>query len=286
MTDCLRIYREPRCSPGRHLDNDARLLELVAARLSAGGRTVQLATLDEAGPLRQGAALIFSMCQSPDGLRTIAAWEAEGATVVNRSAASLSTYREALIPALQRHGLTVPVTRSAQTERSTSQSVQTILAGGGRWIKRGDLHASVPDDVRWVETAERLEQALDDFERRGIRTAAVQAHAPGRELKFYAVRGSSFFHCQKGDGIPADPRDEVIAREIATRIASALDLDIFGGDLVIDRDDRPTLIDVNDWPSFAPCRERAAAAISDFLETRIDPDRIRALAANANATTV
>lgn len=286
MTQCLGIYREPMCSPGRHLENDATLLELVAARLSASGHAVRLATLDEAASLRHSASLIFSMCQSPDGLRTIAAWEAEGATVVNRSAASLATYREALIPALQRHGLPVPATTFVHAERVKRPSPQAILAGGGRWIKRGDLHASVPDDVRWVETGGMLERTLDDFERRGIPVAAAQAHAPGRELKFYAVRGSSFFHCQKADGIPADASDETIAREVAARIASALDLDIFGGDLVIDRDHRPTLIDVNDWPSFAPCRERAAAAIATHLETRIDPDRIRALAASANAPTV
>ena len=181
------------CSPGRHLTNDATILELVAATLRANGNRVALATLDDAEAIRHEASLIFSMCQSPDGLRTIGDWECSGATVVNRSAASLSTYREALIPTLRRHGLPVPATTFVPTSPSARPDARRVLGNGGRWIKRGDLHASVPDDVRWVETGEALEQTLDDFERRGIAIAAVQAHAPGRELKFYAVRGIRLF---------------------------------------------------------------------------------------------
>jgi glutathione synthase/RimK-type ligase-like ATP-grasp enzyme len=286
MTTCLGIYREPICSPGRHLANDAMILELVAGHLRANGHRVTLATLDDAEPIRHEASLIFSMCQSLDGLRTIGAWESDGATVVNRSAASRSTYREALIPTLRRHGLPVPTTTFVATGRTARPDAGTVLGDGGRWVKRGDLHASVPDDVRWVETGEALDRTLDDFDRRGIAIAAVQAHAAGRELKFYAVRGSGFFHCQVADGIPADPSDEATARALAADTATALDLDIFGGDIVIAADHRPTLIDVNDWPSFAPCRERAAAAIGEYLETRLDPDRIRAVPASANAPTV
>ena len=286
MTTCLGIYREPMCSPGRHLENDAVILELVAAHLRANGHSVWLATLDDAERVREAAALVFSMCQSPDGLRTIGAWEAGGAAVVNRSAASLSTYREALIPALQRAGLHVPATTFVPTARAVRPRAQSILVDGGRWVKRGDLHASVPEDVQWVETGDALERTLEDFDRRGIAGAAVQAHAPGRELKFYAVRGSTFFHCQAADGIPATAQDEAIARALAAGVGRALDLDIFGGDIVIDSNHTPTLIDVNDWPSFAPCRDRAAAAIGDYLETRLDPDRIRAFPASANAPTV
>ena len=61
MTTCLGIYREPMCSPGRHLTNDATILELVAARLRANGHRVALATLDDAEPIRHEASLIFSM---------------------------------------------------------------------------------------------------------------------------------------------------------------------------------------------------------------------------------
>jgi hypothetical protein len=286
MTTCLGIYREPMCSPGRHLTNDATILELVAAQLRANGHSVMLATLDDAEPIRREASLIFSMCQSPDALRTIGAWEFSGARVVNRSAASLSTYREALIPTLRRHGLPVPATTFVPTTPTARPDARTVLGDGGRWIKRGDLHASVPDDVRWVETGEAFERTLDDFERRGIAIAAVQAHVPGRELKFYAVRGSDFFHCQAADGVPADPGDDATARALAADIATALDLEIFGGDIVIGPDQVPTLIDVNDWPSFAPCREQAAAAIGEYLETRLDPDRIRAFPASANAPAV
>src|SRR4030095_3225984 len=101
-----------------------------------------------------------------------------------------------------------------------------------------------------------------------------------------AVRVSYFFHCRAADGVPADPSDDAVARALAADVATALDLEIFGGDIVIGPDPVPTLIDVNDWTSFAPCRERAAAAIGEYLETRLDPDRIRAFPASANAPAV
>ena len=286
MTTYLGIYREPMCSPGRHLENDAMILEFVADQLRSSGHIVWLTTLDDAGTFRDAATLIFSMCQSPAGLRTIVAWESGGSTVVNRGAAALATYRDALIPALQAHGLRVPATAFVRTSRSSRPRPDRFLDEGGRWIKRGDLHASIPDDVQWVESGDAFDRTLDDFDRRGIPVAAVQAHAAGRELKFYAVRGSSFFHCQAADGIPADAGDEATAHAIAAETSRALDLEVFGGDIIIGADNRPTLIDVNDWPSFAPCRDRAAVAIGEYLEARLDPDRIRAFPASAHAPTV
>ena len=51
--------------------------------------------------------------------------------------------------------------------------------------------------------------------------------------------------------------------------AAAVGLDIFGGDVIVSPAGELTLIDLNDWPSFAPCRERAAYAIADFIIKRV-----------------
>jgi hypothetical protein len=45
-------------------------------------------------------------------------------------------------------------------------------------------------------------------------------------------------------------------------------LDVFGGDVAVPEPSRPVLIDLNDWPSFAPIRARAARAIADHIHAR------------------
>ena len=47
--------------------------------------------------------------------------------------------------------------------------------------------------------------------------------------------------------------------------AETLGLFVYGGDAIIGRDGSITIIDVNDWPSFAPVREEASRAIADLI---------------------
>src|SRR5206468_12802593 len=47
--------------------------------------------------------------------------------------------------------------------------------------------------------------------------------------------------------------------------ASAIGLAVFGGDAIVGADGRPLVIDINAWPSFALCRDAAAAAIARYL---------------------
>ena len=41
-----------------------------------------------------------------------------------------------------------------------------------------------------------------------------------------------------------------------------MDVKIYGGDCIIDADGSMQIIDFNDWPSFAPCRNEAAPYIA------------------------
>ncbi len=54
-------------------------------------------------------------------------------------------------------------------------------------------------------------------------------------------------------------------RQWAVQSAEALGLYVFGGDAIISAAGDITIIDVNDWPSFAPVRDRAAVAIAELL---------------------
>ena len=49
--------------------------------------------------------------------------------------------------------------------------------------------------------------------------------------------------------------------------ARAVGLEVYGGDCVFSPSAGVALIDLNDWPSYGPCRAAAADAIADHLET-------------------
>ena len=61
-------------------------------------------------------------------------------------------------------------------------------------------------------------------------------------------------------------------RDIACRAASALGLDIWGGDAIVTPAGEIFLIDVNAWPSFALYREEAADRIAAHLAARLRRD--------------
>jgi hypothetical protein len=265
MTTFLGIYREAACSPGRHLENDTAILELVAAALEASGHKVALSSGHEAQRFVDGASVVFSMSRSPQVLKLMDAWARAGRTVVNQPAAVLATARRTLVG--HTLGVSVPETHLVPTARGAKPSALPSAASEW-WVKGGELYASRREDVRRVGTGEELEQVLQDFDRRGIATAVLQQHVHGRELKFYAVGREEFFYWldtnqPETNGTAASP-----FQTAAFAAGGALALEVFGGDLVIQDDGRAMLIDLNDWPSFAPCRESAARAIVRYLETR------------------
>jgi hypothetical protein len=145
----------------------------------------------------------------------------------------------------------------------------TLDLNGGIWLKRGDVHASVTADVQWVDSVERLDAGMADFAKRGIDMAALQTHRAGDEIKFYGVTDGGFFHWFYSGEARKHPFSFAGLESLANQAATAAGLDIFGGDVIVSPSGELTLIDLNDWPSFAPCRERASYAIADFITTRV-----------------
>jgi hypothetical protein len=97
----------------------------------------------------------------------------------------------------------------------------------------------------------------------------VQRHAEGREVKFYAVRGGRFFRCYPQGEFTVGGADLVRLQSLAEVASRATALDVLGGDVIVGANGELTLIDVNDWPSFAPCRDEGSAAIADFIEEQV-----------------
>lgn len=262
MTRLLGIYREQECSPGRHRSNDAWLLEAVAERMR-GRFVVDLTTIDRAPTLRDKTALIFSMCQSRASLDALLNWELDGTPLVNSPRAALNTHRDRLPALMKAAGIPFPATRLVDTARGALTTLNEPV-----WLKRGDVHASVAADVQRVDSIDALAAGLAEFASRGVRLAALQEHVAGDEIKFYGVRGS-FFHWLHPGETRGYPVNRAALGRLAADAAAAAGLDIFGGDVIVSPTGALTLIDLNDWPSFAPCREEAADAVARHLMRRV-----------------
>ena len=248
MKRLVGLYREKQYSPGRHQSNDAVLLDQIAHRLRERDFAVD-------------------MCQGRAALENLAQWEREGVQIMNSPRAALNTHRDRLPALMADARLPFPRTNLAATEQRPD--LRGLDLDEGIWLKRGDVHASVTADVQWIDSRERLEAGLADFIRRGISLAALQAHRAGDEIKFYGVAGGAFFHWFYSGAARKYPFDSARLQELGNNAAVAAGLDIFGGDVIVSPAGELTLIDLNDWPSFAPCRERAAYAIADFITKRV-----------------
>jgi hypothetical protein len=267
MKRLLGLYREKQYSPGRHQSNDALLLDQIAHRLREREFAVDLMTLEEANGARSDAALVFSMCQGRASLENLAQWERHGIRIMNSPRAALNTHRDRLPALMVEARLAFPQTNLVPTEGSPD--LRGLDLAEGIWLKRGDIHASVTADVQWIDSRERLEAGLAEFARRGIDLAALQAHRAGDEIKFYGVAGGAFFHWFYSGNARKHPFDSAQLEKLGNEAAAAAGLDVFGGDVIVSPAGELTLIDLNDWPSFAPCRERAAYAIADFITKRV-----------------
>jgi hypothetical protein len=248
--DVIGIYREARYSPGK-VEDDRAILDLVASELRGVGLAVRMLDGDRLPRLEARPALVFAMCQSAAAL----GWLDEAAartTVVNHPDAIRGCYRTNLVERLSRAGVPQPRWALAATQLPGS-------LGAGPWLKRGDVHAMEAGDVRRVFTEDDWARMIAKFERRGIGQAIVQEHVEGAVYKFYGVKGGFF----RAYGLPAG--QEKGAPVLAERGASALGLEVYGGDGVCAADGALTLIDFNDWPSFSRCRTDAARAIGRRL---------------------
>jgi hypothetical protein len=265
------ISRSPAYSPFQHACNDAAILEATLAELERLGWST--ATLGEQAissePLPP-ADLYLNMCQGAAASRLLLDAEAAGIRFYNRPSSVLRCHRQRLVPALVAGKVPFPPTLLVRTARPLSALERReldALGPGPLWLKRGGVHAEREGDVRRVERAE-LERGLAEFAGRRIPVAAVQAHVAGPLIKFYGVASHAFFHAYlAGSKAPVPPAlvDSEVLRALAFRAAARLKLDIFGGDVVVGEPGAPVVIDLNDWPSFAPIRASAARAIAGYV---------------------
>jgi hypothetical protein len=266
----VAIYRRTSFSPEQHRQNDRAILDSVVGNLLT--RSWEALRIDEED-VEQGrippGELYLNMCQGAVASELLTPLEGNDACIINRPSSVLNCHRHRMVRRFSGNGVKFPrtVLLPAAGGLPPERVMPELLDESGTlWLKRGDVHAEQAEDVLRVR-ADELGGALARFLERGIPWVALQRHIPGPVLKFYALSDQSFFRyygAQSGPHAPAPPVDEAALREVAFKAAECLGLQVFGGDVALPSPEHPVLIDINDWPSFAPYRHEAAAAIAQF----------------------
>ena len=260
------ITRKTEFSPN-HVLNDQLIINRTADCLRQLG--VEVSMYDEGliTPESVKEKLIFSMVQGPTGSRTLAKIEDRGAFIINSPRAVMNCYRINMVRMLPEAGIPFPKSVVVSTDSDVNPK-QAGLASDKVWIKRGDVHAVHKEDVTLANTDDEEMTLLKEFHARDINEAILQEHIDGDTVKFYAVRESSLFHWYYTNGIYHTAFDKNRLCEFASASAEALNLFVYGGDAIIGKDGGITIIDINDWPSFAPVREEASRHIAQLIHRK------------------
>jgi glutathione synthase/RimK-type ligase-like ATP-grasp enzyme len=255
------VYREPEFSPGK-IVADAAIIDQVLAHLRVeGARTETMAAEGFAAAPPSNVDLVVAMCQGASALSQLASMNEAGAVTINSALAIRNCYRDLLSAGLMRAGVPIPDGALLRTSSPLDfKSLRSLDLSAPVYVKRGNLHALGPDDVRRVEGQGQLEKALQHFALRGIDLVYVQQEVPGPLVKFYGV-ADEYFSTITEDGRPLSDAVKLGLEHSARIAAAALGLEVWGGDAIV-HGQSCTIIDFNDWPSFERVRTAAAAAIA------------------------
>jgi len=270
MKRLVALYRNPTYSPAMHRRNDTAILDSTVDELEHRGWTVtRSAEGDVAAGRLPAADLYVNMCQGPAASERLLTLVPPEAVAVNPPYSVLNCHRHKLVTHMAAAGLSFPRTLIVPT--ADPQALIPLvhqLNGDGRpvWVKRGDVHAETSADVVAAKEA-GVTDAIAAFARRGVSRVALQAHVPGPIVKFYAVADGRFFSWYAADPSTVDISEESL-KALVFAAARAVGLEVFGGDVAFPAPDAPVLIDLNDWPSFAPVRAAAAAAIAAYIDEK------------------
>jgi glutathione synthase/RimK-type ligase-like ATP-grasp enzyme len=260
------ISRGQKYSPN-HIGNDAQIFNNTVHQLLLKGHTVNVYHEDciSIDTLKEDS--IFTMIRGQQALTILQQVEDQGKLIINSTEGVLNCYRENLARILPDNNIPFPKSMVVDTN-SIAFELDPTFNSQQLWVKRGDVHAIHREDVTLVYSTEELKGIIQEYSRRGIQKAVIQEHLVGDIVKFYAVNGASFFHWYYHPGSERLPFDPEYLREIAVKSAQKLKVDIYGGDAVIGADGSVKIIDLNDWPSYAPVRDVAAYHIANLIEKK------------------
>jgi hypothetical protein len=273
MVSCLGFCRELTNSPNRETD-DALILKAVMEQLSIYRARTLVMTPEEADTADLGSwDMIVPMCESYPRLRRLLAQQkARPVLMINPPESVLACYRLSMYEAFAKDpSILCPATETRNIQTSAPLQPPAFSDHGGLWVKRGDVHNTCTHDVVYADDWSEVEAIRQDFASREITALVLQQHVDGDLVKFYGVGPGRWFTYFYHDPSTARklPFDIDILAAMAAAGASALKLEVFGGDAIITPEGRIYLIDINSWPSFARVRAEASIQIAWQLRSRL-----------------
>lgn len=268
------IMRAGAYSPN-HIGNDAAIFNATADQLRKRGCTVNIYSEEQFNSGKVKERVILNMCREQESIKRLQDMEDDGCIVVNSGSGIENCTRERMTRILMGHNIPYPDSVIVNTDEAVVNQLRK--AGiNNCWIKRGDFHAMHKEDVSYVRHAEEAQEVLQEYFYRGIKRAVINRHLVGDLIKFYGIHNSPFFfwfypfdegHSKygleaingKSKGIDFDIER---LKDICHDASEALGVEIYGGDCIVSPEGDIRIIDFNDWPSFAPCRNEAAPFIA------------------------
>ena len=271
------IMRAAAYSPN-HIGNDAAILNLTCEQLRKRGCEVKVYSEEQLIAGNVTEEYVINMCRDRRSLPILQAMEDKGTLVINSAYGIENCIRERMARILIGSGIPYPESIMVDTNQTVTSRLDAMGISRA-WIKKGEMFASHKEDVTYVRHSAEAQEMLQEYFLRGIRRAVINRHLPGDLIKFYSVRGTPFFYWfypfdeghskygaeainGKSKGIPFD-KDYL--RKICSDAAEALDVVVYGGDCIISPEGDIRIIDFNDWPSFAPCRNEAGPFIAKAI---------------------
>lgn len=261
-----------------HIGNDAAILNAVVEQLRKRGCEVTVYSEEQLNSGEVNEPIIVNMCRESRSISLLQEYEQQGRLVVNSGEGIENCTRERMTRILLGHNIPYPESLIVDTNEVVKGRLEKS-GFSGAWIKRGDGCAMHKEDVSYVRHPQEAQEVLQEYFLRGIQRAVINRHLVGDLIKFYGVADTDFFYWfypydeghskygleainGKSKGIAFD-HDRLV--NICQKAADVLDIKVYGGDCIISPEGEIRIIDFNDWPSFAPCRQEAAPYIAKLV---------------------
>jgi hypothetical protein len=281
------VMRAGAYSPN-HIGNDAAIFNAAAEHLRKRGCVVNIYNEEQFREQDITEQIVLNMCREQSSIAKLQSLEDEGRLVINSGYGIENCTRERMTRILLGNKVPYPDSLIVNTNENVIDDLKE--AGfSSCWIKRGDFHAMHKEDVSYCRHPEEAQEVVHEYFYRGIKRAVINRHLVGDLIKFYGVSGQPFFywfypfdegHSKYGyEAVNGKSRglkfDEEELKMMCQRASDILDVKIYGGDCIVDPDGTIRIIDFNDWPSFAPCRQEAAPYIAKCVLNAIKKRRKR-----------
>lgn len=266
------ILRAAAYSPN-HIGTDAAILNLTCEQLRKRGCEVKVYSEERLAAGAVSEPYIIQMCRDERSYQLLQKMEDEGRLVINSGYGVENCVRERMARILIGSGIPYPESMMVDTNETVTKRLDAMGIQRA-WIKRGDRYARHKEDVTYVRHSEEAQEMLQEYFLRGITRAVINRHIDGVKLKFYGVQGTDWFYTSYP--LLTDPTagavkgfDATAFRNTCSEAADALDIMVYGGDAIVHPDGTFTIVDFNDWPTFAPCRNEASAVIARAVLAKI-----------------